>query len=197
MKKVEVMDSGLVVLEDVKVHVPLEVLVVCRKIQEKVGKNEFSILCKGRWSERGYEVGKEYVVPKQEVSGASVDYKEGLEKYKRDGYVVVIHSHPWGGGGFSRDDDETINSHFECSVLFGGKEFTNAVVTVEVMEGVKLMVDAEIVVEYDTDVEVDTSNITEKKHEYLYPLGKRRKVVEMDEDELLEEWYLHREFYGI
>jgi hypothetical protein len=64
----------------------------------------------------------EYYIPKQTVQRCSVDYDENIGELRlKDGWNVVVHSHPFnttGNGSFSVSDEETINSHFDCSLLY-------------------------------------------------------------------------------
>jgi hypothetical protein len=140
----KVFDSGLKVIkthtEKIPVKVPAVIINVCNSLQRKVDRNEFSIVCKGHWEDGEYIVSDDFKVPKQEVAGASVDYDlEHLEELKLAGYNTVIHSHPFKSSNFSSSDDETINSHFECSVLYSVGEFTTATVAISGTPGVKFI----------------------------------------------------------
>ena len=141
----KVFDSGLKVLnlhkDKVQIDVPKIILSICDELQEKVGRNEFSIVCKGKWGDDGtYLIEDEYRVPKQKVDGAAVDYDhDHLEQLKAEGFNVVIHSHPFKSSDFSASDQETINSHFDCSILYSLREFTTATVLISNMIGVKLL----------------------------------------------------------
>lgn len=160
--KKTVWDSDLKVIKEVNVIVPIKILQICRSIQKKVNRNEFSILAKGRWTEKGFELSEDFVIPKQEVSSSSVDYKEPLDVYTQSGFNTVIHSHPWGGKSFSYADEESINSNFTCSILFDGSDFATAVVNIQINAHVKLQLTAKIIVD-TPQLEIDTSNISEKQ----------------------------------
>lgn len=161
-------DSGLNVISELKIKIPQKILQVCRSIQDQLPHTEFSILCKGSWNGE-FTLSEDYIVPKQRVQGASVDYTEDLTPYKQQGYNVVIHSHPWGGTEFSSSDDETINTNFSASILFGGKDFTKAVITVAVSENTKIQIEAKILVSIEDIEQVDISNI--EKETYISPMG--------------------------
>ncbi len=160
-------DSGLKVLDpdDVSVRVPVKLLAVCNAISAKIDR-EFSILAKGKWDEGVFMVSDEYVIPKQTVGTASVDYKETLTPYKQQGFTVVIHAHPDGITGFSSADEEHINSQFPCSVLyckqgFTDEGFTDARVLLNVTEGVKMKLKPKLEIAVSPEA-VDMSNITKE-----------------------------------
>lgn len=175
--KNRVFDSGLKVIkthtEKVSISVAPIIINVCNNLQKKVGNNEFSIVCKGHWNDDGlYVVGDEYEVPKQKVDGAAVDYDlNHLEELKMQGFNTVIHSHPFKSSNFSHSDDTTINSHFECSVLYSVGEFTTATIAVIPIPGTKLIVTGNPFVEgMENIVPASKSNNIEQKykHDYKY-----------------------------
>lgn len=148
-KKEDVWDSELRVLrvEDfVKVVVDADLVAICKAIQNYVGNNEFSILAKGYWEDDCFHVTSQYVIPRQEVSVGSVNYKEVLQTYRSQGYNVVIHSHGGHPALFSYADHESINIHFTCSLLFDGEGFSDGVVTVQVSRNLKLQLKAKTTV---------------------------------------------------
>jgi hypothetical protein len=116
----KIWDSDLKIIENLVVIVPIELLSVLEFIQSKVNDLEFSILCKGKFNEDGYTVFSEFYVPEQEVTSVSVEYTEDLHLKRKEGYEVIIHSHPFskGSSDFSGTDEEFINSHFTCSLLY-------------------------------------------------------------------------------
>jgi len=91
------------------------------------------------------------VIPEQKASRAHITYTEDLKKYRDEGYIVNIHSHPWAGksSGFSGTDDDHINSHFNMAVLYAGsaETFADAVANVEVENGVTARINPEVVVD--------------------------------------------------
>lgn len=153
-----------------KVIVPEEVRKICVSLQKQVnaeygGKCEFGVLFKGEWTDEGFKVKPDYVVPDQKASSATVKYKEDLKKYRDEGYIVNTHSHPWSGEStsFSGTDDEHVNSHFDVALLFGGKAETivGGIANVDVENGVTAQIRPEIVVEQPEEdlPEVETENI--------------------------------------
>lgn len=190
-KKEEIWDSGLKFVERITIKIPDEILKVCNSIQKQVEDNEFSILCKGKFNDRGeFELGNEYIIPKQEVGGASVDYKdEDIQKYKQDGFNVVIHSHPFESSSFSSADDDFINSNFVCSVLFSLTKFTKAILNIELSNDLKLRVDCDIEVEYSNGVAIDIGNIKIKKYEYTISQPIRRFKINQIENEVMDKTF--------
>jgi hypothetical protein len=170
----KVFDSGLKVLNlhktKVKIEVPKVILNICDELQEKVERNEFSIVCKGKWGNDGeYVISDEYYVPRQKVDGAAVDYDHiHLEELKLQGFNVVIHSHPFKSSAFSASDEETINSHFDCSILYSLREFTTATVLISNMSGVKLLATGDPHIEGDDIVPKDQVDNITKKHTVPY-----------------------------
>jgi hypothetical protein len=167
--KSRVFDSGLKVIEmhkdKIQVDIPKDILDACDELQTHVGHNEFSIVCKGKWKDDGtYELSADYKVPKQKVEGAAVDYDlEHLGQLKLEGYNSVIHSHPFKSDSFSYSDKETINSHFECSVLYSLREFTTATIAISPVSGMKLIAKGEPVVEGQNIVPKSELDNIEKK----------------------------------
>ena len=124
--KDETWDSGLVITSPT-IYIPQIIEATCDAIQANVNNNEFSILCKGAFDKDGFVLSSEYLIPKQKVGMASVDYEEDISLLKAEGWNVVIHSHPFSKGStFSQSDMDSINSHFPCSILYAGNGFVLA-----------------------------------------------------------------------
>ena len=167
--------SGITVVkpDDLKVVVDLDVVRILRAIEEKAPSGcEFSVLFKGRMKNKTFYVsGSEYVIPKQTVSGASVDFEENLDPYISDGFNVVVHKHPSGLKSFSSSDEKTINSNFDCSLLWVDGEIALACL--------RLKINADLYLKLEVDVEIDmgkvevsgVENIKEKKSDI--PIGYR------------------------
>lgn len=170
-----VFDSGLKVLDmhtqKIQIDIPREILNACDELQAHVGHNEFSIVCKGAWDDDGrYLIGSEYKVPKQKVEGAAVDYDlVHLEQLKLEGFNTVIHSHPFKSDTFSSSDSETINSHFECSVLYSLRDFTAATIAISPVSGMKLIARGEPCIEgQNTIPKSELDNIEKKNYQNQY-----------------------------
>jgi len=178
--------SGLTVLRDVKILIPMTLLAVCNKLQSLVGRNEFSILIKGEWSDRGYVISNSFIVPKQEITGASVDYDERhLEELCMAGWNGVIHSHPFPMPNFSGADQETINSHFDVSILFSLGEFVNSTLNIDIKPGVKLQLSPKVDVDIlYPELNIDITNIQQKTYNYQYLAGCcKQGTLEVDEED--------------
>jgi len=143
-------------IEKNKVIIPNEVRKICVAIQEEVNEEygsacEFGVLFKGEWTDEGFKVKPDYVIPEQKASRAHITYTEDLKKYRDDGYIVNAHSHPWSteSAGFSGTDDDHINSHFDMAILYAGKAetFADARATVEVESGVNAQIQPEVEVQ--------------------------------------------------
>jgi len=113
-------NSGLKVVDEIEVVIPERVGAIVSSVAAKVD-TEFSILFKFHFEGGRIIVEDEYVIPKQECTAASVDFKEGLESYVQQGYRCIMHRHPDGLTSFSNDDERTINSNFDVSLLYGLK----------------------------------------------------------------------------
>jgi len=159
-----VFDSELSIVSPV-IIVPQKLNSIIRYIQQKLRNNEFSLLLKGSWTEKGFTLAKEYYIPKQEVSHASVDYKEDLYLLTTE-WNTIYHSHPFSTGtpSFSVADRESINCNFICSLL--GTMEGIKVANLSFFTGVCMVqVPAEVVIVDDEIEPVDISKITEKRYE--------------------------------
>lgn len=165
----EVFDSGMTLIKvsDIVIRVPMVILAVCNQIQEKVGNNEFSIFCKGQYTSRGYELSHEFVIPEQDVGGATVDYlNEDDGILRSQGWNVVIHSHPFQMHNFSSSDEETINHHFTASVLYSQGKFVNSRLNID-LPGARLQLEPKVIMDVDVpQVAIDISKIHHKTYNY-------------------------------
>jgi hypothetical protein len=114
---------------------------ICDKIQEEFKGEEFSILVKGNYTDYGFYVSADYIIPKQKVSTSSVIYDDDdpLNGYQKDGYNVVIHSHHSMGTFFSNTDKEYINCQFPVSVLYVHAGFTLATLSFQKGDNIFIM----------------------------------------------------------
>lgn len=138
-----------------------KILFIARGIQNAIGRSEFSILVKGYWTENGFELSNEYAIPEQTVSLMSVDYdnQDEIAELKKSGFNVVIHSHPFAETStFSPADRDTINSHFDASLLLAGNGFVDASLRIQVVEGLQLHLKPEIEI-VPSEVAVDVTKI--------------------------------------
>jgi hypothetical protein len=144
--------TPLIVHDPLKIIVANELLMACDAIQEKFKNLEWSIYAKGSWKADGFYVEKEFVVPNQVVTGTSVDPDNSeVQKFKSDGYNVVIHSHPFARSKtFSTGDHAdrgTICTNSVCSILYSFGEFTTATIMFEIDVINKCIFDVEVEVE--------------------------------------------------
>ena len=139
-------DTGLKILTDIKVVVPVEIGMVMNSILNEIPNPglEYGLYLKGRWEpETGtVHVGTEYYIPKQTVTGVTIEFDEGPPD---ESWNVAIHRHPSGCRKFSGTDERSINTEFLASLLFLPPwDFPAAVVNVPLASGVKLQVPATI-----------------------------------------------------
>lgn len=129
-------NSGAIVYDPLVVYVPDTIVGTCRAIQNRKKGLEFSILCKGGFEQDGFVIQEGYVVPKQEITGTSVDFTDTaeLEKYLTDGYNTIIHSHPFKSETFSSSDRETLSTNYQCSLLYSDDKIVTATVSIRLGE---------------------------------------------------------------
>jgi len=180
--KSNVFDSELSIVSPVIV-VPQKLNSIIRYIQQKLSNNEFSLLLKGRWTERGFQIAKEYYIPQQEVTFSSVDYKEDLSLLSTE-WNTIYHSHPFSTGtpSFSVADRESINCNFICSLL--GTMEGIKVANLSFFTGVCMVqVPAEVVIVDDEIETVDIGKITEKRYEtYSWYMNNWNRNYKKDDD---------------
>ncbi len=140
-----VWDNGVTFIEP-KIILNYQADLTVKELCKKIKNTEFSILFKGDWSSNGFLVSNEYYIPKQEVSAASVDYLEDLSIKRKEGYNVVIHTHPgYGHSTFSSADREYINKNFPCSILYNQKgDICEAELWVPLNKSTNIIVSAEV-----------------------------------------------------
>jgi|TARA_Y100000310_G_scaffold83971_3_gene80646 hypothetical protein len=167
-------DSGLKTTKAC-IYVENRVNDILASIQKKVGNDEYSVLFKGYWDEDGFVVSNEYRIPKQKVSGASVDYEENIGELRvNDGWNVVAHSHPFsrGKGSYSGADDSHINTHFPCSLLTDGDgDIVNATLKLDTPNKdyrILLEIDSDDIKTCSANTEeiVGLDNIVKKTYDY-------------------------------
>jgi len=178
----DVWDSGLKIIKKPTIYVHPKILSICNYIQSRVGEKEFSIVVKGRWQEDGFYVSDKFEIPEQEVGYSSVDYLEDLTKYKMEGYNVIIHSHPFSRSSrFSSSDEESINAHFDCSLLYTDKKFDDAVISLQLTEKLLLQVECDVEILFLEEVEeIDLSKIKEKYTKPVKYKSKKSRYLEDD-----------------
>lgn len=171
-------DTGLNIITDPEITLDSNLLFICDSIQKKLPGTEFSILCKGFYSDTGFHITDDYVIPQQEVSTCSIEYGDVTE-YQKQGYNVVIHSHHNLGSFFSQTDEEYINTHFLCSVLYTVYGFTLGTLTFRGDDSIfQLKVGSEdIKLLHDTIPIVGFENIEKKAYTYYPPKKLNKKGI--------------------
>jgi GGDEF domain-containing protein len=106
-------ESGIKILDAVKVIIPLKLLLVCNQIADRLSGEEFSILVNLTEKDKVISLSEEFHIPQQVVSNASIDYIP--EDYN---FNTVIHRHPDGMNSFSSTDKNFINQNFKLSILY-------------------------------------------------------------------------------
>jgi hypothetical protein len=166
-------DSGWVTLEEHFLFVPRAIVNVCNSIQDKFPGLEWAILLKGEWTKYGFVIGYEYAVPRQEVSAGNVAFnEEDNEKFKLEGFNVILHSHHNMGIKFSGSDHTTLtDSSLLASLLFSKGEIGEATLSIKVAEGVRVAIVPKITVMEDEAKVPDQvfQAITRKTYTYTAP----------------------------
>lgn len=148
-------DSGII-------KVPVSHRILAMSLARKLLGNEFSWLSKIEKVKDGViYISEEYYIPKQEVTPASVDFKEALPRE----YNVIFHKHPRGLTSFSVSDLETISVNFEVSILYADGEWCDSTIS-KYVPGFGFLVVNGVEVE-DLLPEYDSSKIIIKKPTYL------------------------------
>jgi len=169
-------ESGIAVIKDSDLIVAIDpraystALYIDKKID-----TEFSILFKGMWYKSVFVVSPDFYIPEQEVSSASVDYKEDLSIKRQEGFNVVMHKHPKSLTSFSSADYDSINQNFDCSLLLADKKITEATLLIKVNNDSRLVFtipqDRILIIPMTPDAnseldELIQSKIKEKKYTY-------------------------------
>ena len=192
-QKKEAWESGIKILKQMEVIVPLKLLLICNQIAGKVkDESEFSIVT--NIAERDDEtlfLSEEFYIPKQIVAHASIDY---LPDEKDSGFKVVIHRHPNGMDSFSGTDQTFINQNFELSLLYTKKDgIIHGIYNLRYNDFL-IQIPCTIIIDYGLE-EVDISNI-----KYPEPLMiidkpknlKSRRSINLNSLEAPSEWNTER-----
>ena len=164
-----VFNSGLSIHDKLSIVISEEICDICDTIQDHYKGLEFSILCKGEWSPKGFNIDRnDWVAPIQTIGGASVDYDaENLLQLKQSGYNTIIHSHPMNMKEFSGSDMETICTQFPASILYNDGDFTSATMAIPVSPGHVFRAKVEVVLIHYSKTEVELDKLKNiSKHHY-------------------------------
>jgi len=109
--------------------IPIDLLFIMRECERKCGHNdEFAILLKGSFVNESLMISKSFIVPEQEVTGASIDF---LEDFPSE-WNGVMHKHPASCKSFSSTDETYINSNFDFSLLYVDQNITTGICNVKI-----------------------------------------------------------------
>lgn len=164
-------ESGIKILDAVKVIIPLKLLLVCNQIADRLSGEEFSILVNLTEKDKIIRLSEEFHIPQQVVSSASIDYIP--EDYS---FNTVIHRHPDGMNSFSSTDKNFINQNFKLSILYTHKEgFVHGVYNLK-HDNYLVQLPIEISVDMGLDL-IDIQNIQ--------TVRASRKVMDIDDERLI------------
>jgi hypothetical protein len=148
-------DSGLIIIDRMKVVIPVKLLLVCNQIASKVDDNEFSIMTDIK--EKGNSeviLNDSYYIPKQVVSPTYIEYQPDTYEHS-----VCIHRHPDGMNRFSGTDREYINQNFKLSILYTRQDgFVNGIYNHKIDDTCIIQLPVEISVDYNLEP-LDITNI--------------------------------------
>lgn len=161
----------------IEARIPHDVVIRMRSIEKLMAQNamasqEFGMYLKGSITDEGIlNVGLDYYVPKQKVTGASIDFEESIPD---NSYNGVIHRHPCGCKSFSGTDYSYINKNFEFSLLYVDNEIGMGIINLQ-CKTFRVQLPLKINIIYPV-FNNDFSSIIEKIHKYDPPkvsLGER------------------------
>lgn len=155
----------LVPVDKIECKFPFELLKSLRQVdngvKQKIGDVEFSVYIHGEFNDDGvFVISEDFYIPKQKVSGASVDYLEEPDNY----YNGCLHKHPKGVTTFSGTDKKYINSNFDFSILYLNGKIQTGIINVPYHANRRLQSTLKIVVDNDPDMVCgfDLSNIEKR-----------------------------------
>jgi hypothetical protein len=141
-------------LEKVRAIVPCSLLFTMHKIEQLMSFNaEFGLYLKGEIIESVLIISEEYYIPLQEVTSASIDFKE-------DGNLQwngIIHKHPTGCTGFSGVDDGSINENHLFTLLYESKEIKKGEINLKIKD-----ISGKIRMPLDIEIEFPSVNVSKK-----------------------------------
>jgi hypothetical protein len=156
-------NSASQVIDVVTAVIPYKILCAMCTLESMIERSsdEYGLFLKGKYERGILYVEEDYYIPEQEVSAASIDFKEEPP----EGFNGVIHRHPARMRNFSKVDDDSINQNFEFSLLFTDKDIVNGVVNLEVADGYgKVQLPCDIEIQYPFE-EIDQGIVDDK----IYP----------------------------
>ena len=118
-------------------------------LNSKYPDTEFSVYFNVVKEEEGKFLVTEIIIPKQEVSVASVEFTEHI---RSDG---VLHKHPNGICNFSGTDEKYINANHDISLLFVNGAFQTGTARIVTPCKCKMKVGVEVLVRKPANSEID------------------------------------------
>ena len=159
-------DEMVPIKPPIKAYIPHEILNYMRSIEAKMGYNklEFGAFLKGELNNGILYVTKDFLVLKQKVSGASIDFEENAGPE----FNGVIHRHPPSCTSFSGTDDKYINSNQMFSLLYVNGNITKGIINIVIKNDIRLQVELDPIMLYPTIDNIDEiiGKIEEKKFEH-------------------------------
>jgi len=148
----------------IKCQVPQRIEIFMRSVErimsmQGLGSMEFGVFLKGKFENGKLIVSGEHTfIPKQKVSGATIDFEEDPPEPTWNG---VIHRHPNGCKGFSGTDSMHINRNFEFSLLYESNDIIKGIINVKAGD-IRIQLPLEIEVAYPVFNIENPETITEK-----------------------------------
>ena len=143
-------------------YIPQHIVLMMRSIEAKMGYSrlEFGAFLKGEIDTDGcLMVSEDFLVLKQQVTGASIDFQEDPPT----DYNGIIHRHPSGCKRFSGTDDHSINQNYDFSLLYVDNHITYGIINLVLKNDVRVQTELSVRVVYPLAPEIGNvmENITE------------------------------------
>lgn len=163
-------NEGVKIIDKIECFIPTFIINVLRSLTREFPHDEFSIFLKFSYNEdkRRIDVGSEYYIPLQTVSGASVDYEEGPP----EGFNGIAHKHPNGCRHFSGTDDTYINQNYDLSILWEGNELREGQLRVNTPYG-RIKLALEFVTEVENLPTIAKEDLAKIKKRQVYSYNYR------------------------
>ncbi len=134
-KHISTWDTGLKVISSVTIYLPRRIIDIMENLYSYFINYEYGLFIKIEsidLENGAVYLSDEYYIPEQEVSNAFISFKE----HRPWGEWAVIHRHPPGTRKFSKVDEESINTHFQVSLLYLVDEgITDSIFNIKLEDG--------------------------------------------------------------
>jgi len=151
-------NSDIDIVKTVKCIIPFELLTLMISIENQAAhSDEFALYLKGNYKDEVLTVFQEYILPKQKVTGASVDFEEDSPV----GFNGVIHRHPGNLTTFSGTDAMHINKNYMFSLLYVNHQIPTGIINIQLQGSTKrVQLALDLVMQYpEVKHNLDLSNI--------------------------------------